>query len=319
MTSRLPPLPTLRDIIRMYGLTAKQQLSQNFIMDLNLTDKIIQRTQKRTGPLFGKTVIEVGPGPGSLTRSILAERPKNLVLIEKDLRFKSAMEMLKDAATDTNVHVVYEDVLNVDENKLLTEVGATKKQWEEQAEVVILGNLPFSVSTELLLKWIRQIHYKEGAFAFGRAGMCLTFQKEVGHRIVSRPCSKDYNRLSVMVQHNCNATLLFDIGPKNFVPQPKVSASVVYVEPLLKPVGEVDIKALEQLCRLVFGTKRKVMSNGIKNVDLAGGALLDLSGIDPTKRPEEISVRDWCLLSNVYKHSIFYQSSLDQRINIMDE
>eukprot|EP01126_Amoeba_proteus_P026744 TRINITY_DN2648_c0_g1_i2.p1 TRINITY_DN2648_c0_g1~~TRINITY_DN2648_c0_g1_i2.p1 ORF type:complete len:181 (-),score=21.24 TRINITY_DN2648_c0_g1_i2:459-1001(-) len=176
MTSRLPPLPTLRDIIRMYGLTAKQQLSQNFIMDLNLTgkclrcskkilnltDKIIQRTQKRTGPLFGKTVIEVGPGPGSLTRSILAERPKNLVLIEKDLRFKSAMEMLKDAATDTNVHVVYEDVLNVDENKLLTEVGATKKQWEEQAEVVILGNLPFSVSTELLLKWIRQIHYKEG-------------------------------------------------------------------------------------------------------------------------------------------------------------
>eukprot|EP01126_Amoeba_proteus_P026745 TRINITY_DN2648_c0_g1_i4.p1 TRINITY_DN2648_c0_g1~~TRINITY_DN2648_c0_g1_i4.p1 ORF type:complete len:250 (-),score=26.05 TRINITY_DN2648_c0_g1_i4:396-1145(-) len=246
MTSRLPPLPTLRDIIRMYGLTAKQQLSQNFIMDLNLTDKIIQRTQKRTGPLFGKTVIEVGPGPGSLTRSILAERPKNLVLIEKDLRFKSAMEMLKDAATDTNVHVVYEDVLNVDENKLLTEVGATKKQWEEQAEVVILGNLPFSVSTELLLKWIRQIHYKEGgkeqdcrsvgklwekngvgvyrkwsfhfklltyqAFAFGRAGMCLTFQKEVGHRIVSRPCSKDYNRLSVMVQHNCNATLLFDIG-----------------------------------------------------------------------------------------------------------
>eukprot|EP01127_Copromyxa_protea_P013169 TRINITY_DN3512_c0_g1_i3.p1 TRINITY_DN3512_c0_g1~~TRINITY_DN3512_c0_g1_i3.p1 ORF type:complete len:157 (+),score=24.03 TRINITY_DN3512_c0_g1_i3:35-505(+) len=135
MVSRLPQLPTLRDIIRLYGLKAKQELSQNFILDLNVTDKLIQRTQRRTGPFYGKTVIEVGPGPGSLTRSIIAAKPKHVILIEKDKRFLPSMEMLKDAALpDTQVHIILGDALKIDEQEVLTSIGIEKKVFERDSE-----------------------------------------------------------------------------------------------------------------------------------------------------------------------------------------
>eukprot|EP01125_Pyxidicula_operculata_P022137 TRINITY_DN8908_c0_g1_i1.p1 TRINITY_DN8908_c0_g1~~TRINITY_DN8908_c0_g1_i1.p1 ORF type:complete len:315 (+),score=53.03 TRINITY_DN8908_c0_g1_i1:95-946(+) len=283
-------------------------------MDLNLTDKLVDRAATFSGPLHKKTVIEVGPGPGPLTRSILKAGCKNLILVEKDPRFLPALNMLKEAAEGkSKVTIVQGDILDVDEEQLLDESQlATKKAWEDPSDVLIVGNLPFAVATELLLKWIRQIHRRAGAFAYGRAGMALMFQKEVAHRIVAQPGSKEYNRLSVMTQHCATANLIFDIGRKNFVPQPEVDAGVVYIEPLVKHVRDVDIVALEKLCSQVFTQKRKIVSNSIKTVHSDAGVLLELTGIDPTLRPEEIPVSDWCLLANVYKNSVFYKKKNEE-------
>jgi len=309
----LPPLPTIRDLIRLFGLRAKQQLSQNFILDLNVSNKIISKTAANIGPLVGKTVIEVGPGPGPLTRSILNSGCQNLIVVEKDVRFLSSLNMLKDAAEKKNAKltIINDDIMDVDEKQLLEQAGHTKKcSWNETSDIVIIGNLPFSVSTALVIKWIRQIHNRTGAFAYGRTAMALTFQKEVAHRIVAQPGSKEYNRLSVMVQHCCDTKLLFDIGSKNFVPQPKVDAGVVYIEPKIKPEIDVDVYALEQMCRLIFSGKRKIIANGVKNIDPMAGVLLELAGINPQVRAEEVDVNHLCLLSNIYKASSFYKQEL---------
>jgi len=308
----IPALPTLRDIIRIFKLKAKKDLSQNFLMDLNITDKIIHRTESKGGSFYGKTVLEVGPGPGSLTRSIVKAGCKNVVLVEKDMRFVPTLEMLKDAVAvgETNIHINLADALRVDENELLKVAGAIPKPWEEESDVVVVGNLPFSVSTELLIKWMHQVHHRTGAFAYGRTGMALMFQKEVAERIVAKPGCKDFNRLSIMVQHCCEASLIFNIGSKNFVPQPKVDASMVYIRPLVTPIDVVDIDALELICRLVFTQKRKIIGNAIKVLGNEAGVLLELSGIDQNLRAEEISVKDWCFLSKVFKLSTFYQKAV---------
>jgi len=140
--------------------------------------------------------------------------------------------------------------------------------------------------------------------------MALTFQKEVAHRIVAQPGSKEYNRLSVMVQHCCDAKLLFDLGAKNFVPQPEVDAGVVYIEPKVKPEITVDVNVLESVCRSIFSQKRKIIGNCIKTIDEDAGILLELAGIQPQLRPEDVSVRDYCLLANIYKASKFYREDL---------
>jgi dimethyladenosine transferase 1 len=317
MTLRLPPLPTTRELIRLFGLSAKQQLSQNFLLDLNITDKIV----RHAGDLTTKTVVEVGPGPGSLTRSILKARARRLIVVEKDRRFLPALELLKSAAgtidpiigndqktqetssseRQERMHIVLEDVLQLDEESVLRRFHQPNVRWDSGlVPITVIGNLPFSISTELLLKWIRQIPTRRGLFRFGRVPFILTFQEEVAQRICASPSSVAYGRLSVMTQTFCAVRRLFDIPGECFVPAPQVNASVVYVEPLQQPLALVpSVHILEYICRQVFGQRRKTLANSIKTLGPQGAKLLALSGLDPQLRPEDLTVVQWCHLASL--------------------
>jgi len=304
---KLPPLPKLREIVKLYGLTAKEKLSQNFLFDLNITNKIV----KSARGVSNKTILEVGPGPGSLTRSIIADGCNKLVVVEKDARFSSALNMIKDNVKEYGVDMNIEiaDILDVDEKNLLMNIGAQPVKWEEESNVKLIGNLPFSVSTALALKWMKMIYKRTGPFYFGRSPMTLLFQKEVAERIVASPSTKDYGRLSIMVQHLCHAEILFNISSKSFVPAPDVTGTVVYLEPRKAPLIDVDILALEDLLRKVFTQRRKILSNAITTIHPEAKVLLEMCGMDEKKRPEDFPVETWCLLANIYKSSRFYPNN----------
>jgi len=198
MTSpRLPPLPAIRDILKIYQLNAIKRLSQNFLMDQNLCDKII----RKAGNLAGTHVLEVGPGPGALTRSILKQIPKRIVVVEKDTRFKPNLDMLADSfhAINGEMDIIYNDIMKTNVESLFP--TEEKKMWHEKSpDIHIIGNLPFSISTPLIIKWLHAIAERRGAWAFGRTRMTLTFQKEVAERLVAQPSDKQRCRLSVMAQ-----------------------------------------------------------------------------------------------------------------------
>lgn len=252
----LPPLPTISEIVKLYGLSAHQQLSQNFILDLNLCARIV----RACGEVAGATVIEVGAGPGNLTRAALLAGARHVIAIEKDPRFLPALELLREAAGPERLTVVLADALEADEAALLAAAGAAGTPWEDTTppRVRIVGNLPFSISTELLLKWLHQIPGRTGPFAFGRVPMTLLFQKEVALRLVAAVGSKEYGRLSVMSQHCTRVRRCFDISGAAFVPIPDVDSAVVNLTPLRRPHVSVKLPSLEYVLRQVFGQRRKV-------------------------------------------------------------
>jgi dimethyladenosine transferase 1 len=294
---RLPPLPTTAELIKLYGLSAKQELSQNFLLDLNVTDKIA----RASGSLKGKAVLEVGPGPGPLSRSILRMNPKVLSVVEKDRRFIPALETIQAAVAPGVVRIHRGDILKVSEAEILQSAGAEKCDWESPTNSnLIVGNLPFGVATELLIKWIHCIPTRSGPFHFGRVPMLLMFQKEVAMRITARPKTKEYGRLSVMVQNSCDARCLFDIDGAAFVPPPKVKATVVLIEPRIKPHSEVHLDSLEYVCRQVFGQRRKMLANSIHTISPEAHELLEMAKLDERKRPEDLTISEWCALANAY-------------------
>lgn len=194
---RLPPLPTIKDVVKLYKLNAMKQLSQNFILNEKLTDKLV----KRAGNLIGCHVLEVGPGPGGLTRSIIKQCPKKLIVIEKDRRFKPILEMLSDAFTQSNgeMDIIFDDIMKTNMDKLfpVTEM----KAWEDKSpRIFIIGNLPFNVSTPLIIKWLHAISERRGPWTHGRVRMTLTFQKEVAERLTAEVLDSQRCRLSVMAQ-----------------------------------------------------------------------------------------------------------------------
>lgn len=196
-TPRLPPFPTVRDILKMYRLNAIKRLSQNFLMDRNLTDKIVSKA----GDLAEKQVLEVGPGPGGLTQSILKRVPERLVVVEKDQRFKPTLNMLADSFSMINrkMDIIYDDITKTNIENLFP--MEKKRNWNDKApDIFIIGNLPFNVSTHLIIKWLHAISEQRGPWAFGRTKMTLTFQKEVAERLVAQPMEKQRCRLSVMAQ-----------------------------------------------------------------------------------------------------------------------
>ncbi|XP_023061853.1 dimethyladenosine transferase 1, mitochondrial isoform X1 [Piliocolobus tephrosceles] len=300
-TSRLPPLPTIREIIKLFRLQATKQLSQNFLLDLRLTDKIV----RKAGNLANAYVYEVGPGPGGITRSILNADVAELLVVEKDTRFIPGLQMLSEAAPG-KLRIVHGDVLTFKVEKAFSE--SLQRPWEDDPpNVHIIGNLPFSVSTPLIIKWLENISCRDGPFVYGRTQMTLTFQKEVAERLAANTGSKQRSRLSVMAQYLCNVRHIFTIPGRAFVPKPEVDVGVVHFTPLIQPKIEQPFKLVEKVVQNVFQFRRKYCHRGLGMLFPEAqrlentGRLLELADIDPTLRPRQLSISHFKSLCDVYR------------------
>jgi 16S rRNA (adenine1518-N6/adenine1519-N6)-dimethyltransferase len=274
--SAIDQLPPLRDVIRRHGLSAKKSLGQNFLLDLNLTGRIA----RAAGPLEDVTVVEVGPGPGGLTRALLANGAKRVIAIERDER---CIEMLKEIAEAApgRLTIVAGDALTVDLRPHLD--GGTAR---------IVANLPYNIATALLINWITADTWPSW---FDR--LTLMFQREVAERIVAAPGSKTYGRLSVLAQWRTDAKILFDVNPSAFVPPPKVTSSVVQLVPKAAPLA-CDRRTLERVTGAAFGQRRKMLRQSLKSLGADPLALLAKANIEPTQRAEEIPVAGFVALAN---------------------
>ena len=267
-----PDLPPLRDVIARFDLGARKSLGQNFLLDLNLT----RRIARAAGPLADASVIEIGPGPGGLTRALLLEGARHVTAIERDRRCLAALEELA-AAYPGRLELIEGDALAIDAAQL---APAPRK---------IVANLPYNIATPLLLHWLRQIAAYES--------LTLMFQKEVAERLAALPRSKAYGRLSILAQWLCEVRALFDVPPQAFVPAPKVTSTVVRLAPRAAPLAPCRIEALERVTAAAFGQRRKMLRASLKS--LGGDPLpaLEAAGIAPTARAEELSVEQFCALA----------------------
>jgi 16S rRNA (adenine1518-N6/adenine1519-N6)-dimethyltransferase len=269
-TDKLPPL---RDVIATYGLAAKKSLGQNFLFDLNLTRKIA----RAAGAGDGGTFYEVGPGPGGLTRALLAEGADKVVAVERDARCLPALDEIA-AAWPGKLEVHSADALKLDEAAILPH------------GVRIAANLPYNVGTALLIKWLTA-----PAWPPLWSSLTLMFQKEVAQRITAKPSGEHYGRLSVLAQWRCTAKILFDVNRGAFVPPPSVTSSIVRLEPRPRPLAPADLADLEKITAAAFGQRRKMLRQSLKA--LGGEVLLEKAGIDPTARPEDLKIEQFTALA----------------------
>ncbi|OCW55817.1 16S rRNA (adenine(1518)-N(6)/adenine(1519)-N(6))-dimethyltransferase RsmA [Hoeflea olei] len=272
----LPPaddLPPLRAVVEAHGLAPRKALGQNFLFDLNLTAKIA----RSAGPLDGFTVFEIGPGPGGLTRALLAQGAERVIAVERDPRCLPILSEIS-ARYPGRLEVVEGDALETD---LAARARGTPAK--------IVANLPYNVGTQLLINWLTA--NPDAPFW---TSMTLMFQKEVGQRIVAAPGSNHYGRLGVLAGWLTRSEILFDVPPQAFTPPPKVTSSVVQLTPLAERLA-CDLDRLERVTHAAFGQRRKMLRQSLK--PLGGEALLDRVGIDPTRRAETLSVAEFCALA----------------------
>ncbi|MEI9902291.1 MAG: 16S rRNA (adenine(1518)-N(6)/adenine(1519)-N(6))-dimethyltransferase RsmA [Hyphomicrobium sp.] len=277
-------LPPLREVIHAFGLNAKKSLGQNFILDLNLT----RRIARAAGTLAGHTVVEVGPGPGGLTRALLLEGAARVVAVERDERTRGALEMIA-ARYPGKLEVHFADALKADWPRLL---GAN------HGPVVIVANLPYGVATLLLTGWLDSQPWPPW---FQR--MVLMFQKEVAERIVAAPGSKTYGRLSVLAQWRTTPRIVLSVPREAFTPAPKVTSAVVEFVPRKEPNPPCTPQGLARVTAAAFGQRRKMLRSSLKQLVPAPEALLDAAGISGTLRAEDLSVRDFARLALVHERS----------------
>lgn len=275
MQVALEDLPPLRKTLLKYGIYTKKSLGQHFLFDMNLTDKIAGLA----GDLSQTTVLEVGPGPGGLTRSLLKAGVGKLIVIERDDTCMPVLQELKDIAGE-KLTLIHDDALQVDYPAL----------FNGEQNVHIVANLPYNVGTELLFTWL------EHETIFSR--MVLMFQKEVAERITAEPDCKDYGKLSVMAQWLYQADMLFDIPPEAFFPPPKVTSSVIALTRRDKPLAEVNRETLRKLLHAVFNQRRKMLRASLRQIHAEPEKLLAQAGIDPTRRPESLDIASFCALAN---------------------
>lgn len=268
-------LPPLRDVIRTHDLVAKKQLGQNFLLDLNLTAKIA----RSAGDLSGCDVLEVGPGPGGLTRGLMAEGARRVVAVEKDARCLPALAEIA-AAYPGRLEVLQGDALELDLAAHLT------------APVKIVANLPYNVGTELLIRWLTPAVWPPLW-----SSLTLMFQKEVAERIVARPGGDHYGRLALLAQYRSDAKIVMTLPPEAFTPAPKVHSAVVHLTALPGPRFPCDFKLLQRITAMAFNQRRKMLRASLKGLAPGIEGLLESVGIPPTARAEEIGLDRFCALA----------------------
>lgn len=260
---------------------------------------------RKAGNLTNAYVYEVGPGPGGITRSILNANVAELLVVEKDSRFIPGLQMLSDAAPG-KLRIVHGDVLTYKMERAFPQ--SLKKKWEDDPpNIHIIGNLPFSVSTPLIIKWLENVSCRNGPFAYGRTQMTLTFQKEVAERLTANTGGKQRSRLSIMAQYLCNVQHILTIPGRAFVPKPEVDVGVVHFTPLTQPRIDQPFKLVEKVVQNVFQFRRKYCHRGlgmlfpeVQRLENTG-KLLKLADVDPTLRPCQLSVSHFKSLCDVYR------------------
>ena len=275
--SAVDALPPLREVIARHGLMAKKALGQNFLLDLNLTSRIA----RASGPLEGATVVEVGPGPGGLTRALLAGGAGRVIAIERDARCLPALAEVA-AAYPGRLEVIEADALKVDMAALTG--GAPAR---------IVANLPYNVGTSLLTGWLTG-----EAWPPWYQSLTLMFQKEVAQRIVAAPGSDPYGRLGVLCGWRTEARIMFDVAPSAFVPPPKITSSVVHLVPRAAPLP-CSVKMLERVTLAAFGQRRKMIRQSLKGLVSDPMPLIEAAGLDPTERAENLIIEDFCRLARL--------------------
>ncbi|GHG12178.1 16S rRNA (adenine(1518)-N(6)/adenine(1519)-N(6))-dimethyltransferase RsmA [Paracoccus aerius] len=268
-------LPPLREVIARHDLRAKKQLGQNFLLDLNLTAKIA----RQAGDMTQCDVLEIGPGPGGLTRGLLAEGARHVLAIEKDARALPALQEIADRYSG-RLTVIHGDALQVDPLAHLT------------PPIRIAANLPYNVGTELLIRWLTPPDWPP----FWQS-LTLMFQKEVAERIVATPGSKAYGRLALLAQWRADARIVMMLPPEAFVPAPKVHSAVVHLTALPQPRYPADPAVLSQVTAAAFNQRRKMLRASLRGLHPQIESLLQDAGIPPTARAEEIDLERFCALA----------------------
>jgi 16S rRNA (adenine1518-N6/adenine1519-N6)-dimethyltransferase len=265
-------LPPLREVVARYEIAARRRLGQHFLFDLNITARIA----RAAGPLTGRNVIEVGPGPGGLTRALLDDDARHVYAVERDPRCVAALADVAEAYAG-RLTVIEGDALSID--------------WARLAPPprIVVANLPYNIATVLLTTWLHAIDAFES--------LTLMFQREVAERLLAAPGTKDYGRLSVLTQWLAEPRLLFGLPPTAFTPPPKVHSSVVRFTPRPAPLAPAGIATLERVTAAAFGQRRKMLRASLRRLEVDTARLLDEAGIVPTARAEELTVQEFCALA----------------------
>ncbi len=270
-------LPPLREVIAQHNLSAQKSLGQNFLLDLNLTSKIA----RQAGDLTQSDVLEIGPGPGGLTRGLLAEGARRVIAIEKDRRCIAALEDIQKAYPD-RLEILEGDALSINPLEHLT------------GPVKVVANLPYNVGTELLIRWLTPTRWPPFW-----TSLTLMFQKEVAERIVAPVASKAYGRLALLSQWRTDANIVMNLPPSAFTPPPKVSSAVVHLTALNAPRFEAEAAVLEKTVAKAFNQRRKMLRSSLKGLTPDLEEKLNAAGISPTLRAEQVSLEQFCALARL--------------------
>ena len=262
-------LPTIKETLKKNNVKINKSLGQNFLFDLNLTDKIVKNSE----PIC-PTVIEIGPGPGGLTRSILKKKPNVLYTIDKDKQSEKMLTDIKKIYRD-NLVIITDDALHYP----IWELGDSPRQ--------VIANLPYNTGTKMLTLWLKHIQHFDL--------LTLMFQKEVADRIIAKQGSKNYGRLSILTNWLTKSKKLFDIPREAFIPRPKITSSVIQLKPLHKPLYDVSFESIEKVTQLTFSQRRKMIKTSLKKVN--GQIILKELNISPNLRPENLSIIDFCKIA----------------------
>jgi 16S rRNA (adenine1518-N6/adenine1519-N6)-dimethyltransferase len=281
MSSSPDGLPPLREVIEAHGLAADKKLGQNFILDFNLT----RRIARAAGPLEGRTVVEIGPGPGGLTRALFMEGAARVIAVERDERCRPVLEQIA-AHYPGRLTAHFADATTIDWRRLTADLPDRP---------IIAANLPYNVATTLLIGWLESNPWPPWF-----SSMALMFQKEVAERIVAVPSTKAYGRLAIISQWRTDARLLFTLPPEAFVPAPKISSAVVGFTPRPSPMPACDVFTLGRVTGAAFGQRRKMLRQSLKALRADPEVLLAAAGLDGTKRGEVLTVADFARMAAIH-------------------
>lgn len=273
--SQIDSLPALREVIAANDLSARKSLGQNFLLDLNLTAKIARQAR----PLDGCDILEIGPGPGGLTRGLLAEGARFVLAIEKDRRCLTALHQISNAYPE-RLTVLEGDALSIDPLQYLT------------PPIKVAANLPYNIGTELLIRWLTPPQWPPFW-----TSLTLMFQREVADRIVAQPGSKAYGRLALLAQWRCDPQIVMSLPPEAFTPPPKISSAVVHFTALPAPRFPADPKVLERVIAMAFNQRRKMLRSALKGLGPDIEDRLVAAGLKPTERAEQVSLEGFCNLA----------------------